>query len=118
MATTRGRPHPPPAVTCSKVGWLSSDTRELSSDDCRVLEAHLLAEVGRGYAQFLRTLDGARIAIAALSVQLARVYRRESRYMDEREAFGHTISEYQVPPFKLADMDARALHTRSGHGPT
>ncbi|MDA8366094.1 MAG: acyl-CoA dehydrogenase family protein, partial [Actinomycetota bacterium] len=55
----------------SKVGWAASDTRELSFVDCRVPEANLLGTEGRGYAQFLRTLDEGRIAIAALSVGLA-----------------------------------------------
>lgn len=95
----------------SKVGWLSSDTRELSFDDCRVPAANLLGEEGRGYAQFLRTLDEGRIAIAALSVGLAQGCVDEClRYVDEREAFGHKISEYQVLQFKIADMEAR-VHT-------
>jgi alkylation response protein AidB-like acyl-CoA dehydrogenase len=51
----------------SKVGWSCSDTHELSFDNCRVPEANLLGERGRGYAQFLRTLDEGRVAIAALS---------------------------------------------------
>jgi butyryl-CoA dehydrogenase len=92
----------------SKVGWLASDTRELSFLDCRVPSANLLGEVGRGYAQFLRILDEGRIAIAALSVGLAQGCIDEClRYVDEREAFGHKISEYQVLQFKLADMEAR-----------
>jgi butyryl-CoA dehydrogenase len=95
----------------SKVGWLASDTRELSFDDCRVPEANLLGERGRGYAQFLRILDEGRIAIAALSVGLAQGCIDEClRYVDQREAFGHKIGEYQVLQFKLADMEARA-HT-------
>ena len=92
----------------SKVGWLASDTRELSFTDCRVPESNLLGERGRGYAQFLRTLDEGRIAIAALSVGLAQGCVDEClRYVDEREAFGHKISEYQVLQFKIADMEAR-----------
>ena len=92
----------------SKVGWLASDTRELSFSDCRVPESNLLGELGRGYAQFLQTLDEGRIAIAALSVGLAQGCVDESlRYVDEREAFGHKISEYQVLQFKIADMEAR-----------
>ncbi|MDE3203366.1 MAG: acyl-CoA dehydrogenase family protein [Acidobacteriota bacterium] len=95
----------------SKVGWSSSDTRELSFDDCRVPAANLLGEEGRGYAQFLRTLDEGRIAIAAMSVGLAQGCIDESlRYVDQREAFGHKISEYQVLQFKIADMEART-HT-------
>jgi butyryl-CoA dehydrogenase len=95
----------------SKVGWLASDTRELSFNDCRVPEANLLGERGRGYAQFLRILDEGRIAIAALSVGLAQGCIDEClRYVDQREAFGHKIGEYQVLQFKLADMEART-HT-------
>ncbi|HEX6394315.1 MAG TPA: acyl-CoA dehydrogenase family protein [Acidimicrobiales bacterium] len=95
----------------SKVGWLASDTRELSFSDCRVPQANLLGERGRGYAQFLNTLDEGRIAIAALSVGLAQGCVDESlRYVDDREAFGHKISEYQVLQFKIADMEART-HT-------
>ena len=92
----------------SKVGWLASDTRELSFTDCRVPQSNLLGERGRGYAQFLRTLDEGRIAIAALSVGLAQGCVDEClRYVDEREAFGHKISEYQVLQFKIADMESR-----------
>ncbi|MCU4186196.1 acyl-CoA dehydrogenase family protein [Acidiferrimicrobium sp. IK] len=95
----------------SKVGWLSSDTHELSFNDCRVPAANLLGEEGRGYAQFLRTLDEGRVALAALSVGLAQGCIDESlRYVDERSAFGHKISEYQVLQFKIADMEART-HT-------
>ena len=54
-----------------KVGWHASDTHELSFDDCRVPEENLLGERGRGFAQFLTTLDEGRIAVAALSVGLA-----------------------------------------------
>jgi short/branched chain acyl-CoA dehydrogenase len=95
----------------SKVGWSASDTRELSFSDCRVPEANLLGERGRGYAQFLSILDEGRIAIAALSVGLAQGCIDECvRYVGEREAFGRTIGSYQAIQFKLADMEARA-HT-------
>jgi alkylation response protein AidB-like acyl-CoA dehydrogenase len=100
----------------SKVGWSASDTRELSFVDCRVPEANLLGEAGRGYAQFLQTLDEGRIAIAAMSVGLAQGCIDEClRYVDEREAFGHKISEYQALQFKLADMEARTHLARLGY---
>ncbi len=95
----------------SKVGWSASDTRELSFAECRVPEENLLGERGRGYAQFLRTLDEGRVAIAALSVGLAQGCVDESlRYARDREAFGHQIGHYQAIQFKIADMEARA-HT-------
>jgi short-chain 2-methylacyl-CoA dehydrogenase len=95
----------------SKVGWNASDTRELSFSDCRVPEANLVGERGRGYAQFLSILDEGRIAISAVAVGLAQGCVDESlRYAREREAFGHPIGEYQAIQFKIADMTAR-VHT-------
>ncbi|MCX2950112.1 acyl-CoA dehydrogenase family protein [Lentzea sp. NEAU-D7] len=95
----------------SKVGWSASDTRELSFQDCRVPAANLLGTRGRGYAQFLRTLDEGRVAIAALSVGLAQGCVDESvRYAHERETFGAKIGTYQAIQFKIAEMEARA-HT-------
>ncbi len=95
----------------SKVGWSSSDTHELSFADCRVPQANLLGQRGRGYAQFLQTLDEGRVAIAALSVGLAQGCVDEClRYAAERQAFGRAIGEYQAIQFKVADMEARA-HT-------
>lgn len=95
----------------SKVGWLASDTRELSFDDCRVPVANLVGERGRGYAQFLRILDEGRIAIAALAVGLAQGCVDESvRYAKQRHAFGQAIGSYQAIQFKIADMEVRT-HT-------
>ncbi|MEU4801781.1 acyl-CoA dehydrogenase family protein [Actinosynnema sp. NPDC023587] len=95
----------------SKVGWNASDTRELSFQDCRVPVGNLVGERGRGYAQFLQTLDEGRIAIAALGVGLAQGCVDEClRYVGEREAFGRKIGEYQAIQFKIAEMEART-HT-------
>ncbi|HWO68166.1 MAG TPA: acyl-CoA dehydrogenase family protein [Umezawaea sp.] len=97
----------------SKVGWNASDTRELSFADCRVPEANLLGTRGRGYAQFLQTLDEGRIAIAALGVGLAQGCVDEClKYVGEREAFGHKIGEYQAIKFKIADMEVRTYNAR------
>jgi len=95
----------------SKVGWSASDTRELSFTDCRVPEENLLGVRGRGYAQFLQTLDEGRIAIAALSVGLAQGCVDESiKYAKERTAFGRELARHQAIQFKIADMEAR-VHT-------
>ena len=93
----------------SKVGWRCSDTRELSFAGCRVPRENLLGEGGRGYAQFLQTLDEGRVAIAALSAGLAQGCVDEClRYTGERTAFGHELGHYQAIQFKMADMQARA----------
>jgi short/branched chain acyl-CoA dehydrogenase len=97
----------------SKVGWCASDTHELSFSGCRVPEANLLGERGRGYAQFLRTLDEGRVAIAALSTGLAQGCVDESlAYARERSAFGGPIGRFQALQFKIADMEVRAHNAR------
>ncbi len=97
----------------SKVGWSSSDTRELSFVDCRVPAANLLGERGRGYAQFLQILDEGRIAISALGVGLAQGCVDESvKYSRERHAFGRPIGANQAIAFKIADMEMRAYTAR------
>jgi short-chain 2-methylacyl-CoA dehydrogenase len=97
----------------SKVGWCASDTRGLSFDSCRVPRSNLLGEAGRGYAQFLQTLDEGRVAIAALAAGLAQGCVDEClRYAAERTAFGHHLGYYQAIQFKIADMEVRAHQAR------
>ena len=97
----------------SKVGWHASDTHELAFADCRVPEANMLGERGRGYANFLQILDEGRIAIAALATGLAQACVDECvKYAREREAFGRNIGAYQAIQFKIADMEMRAHLSR------
>jgi short-chain 2-methylacyl-CoA dehydrogenase len=88
-----------------KLGWRASDQHPLYFEDCRVPEENLLGERGRGFHQFLATLDGGRVAVAALSVGLAQACFDEAlARAKEREQFGRSISEFQAIQFKLADM--------------
>jgi butyryl-CoA dehydrogenase len=88
-----------------KLGWHSSDTHPLSFEDCAVPQENLLGARGGGYRQFLHTLMGGRIAIAALSVGLAQACLDASlAYAKERRTFGVAISKHQAIQFKLADM--------------
>jgi short/branched chain acyl-CoA dehydrogenase len=88
-----------------KLGWHSSDTHPLSFEDCTVPLENMLGEKGGGYRQFLRTLTGGRIAIAALAVGLAQACLDASlSYAKERRSFGVPISRHQAIQFKLADM--------------
>ncbi len=90
-----------------KMGWHASDTHELAFTDCRVPAAQLLGERGRGFAQFLATLDDGRIALAAIAVGVLRSCLEESvAYAKERNAFGGPISRFQAVSFKCADMQA------------
>ena len=88
-----------------KLGWHSSDTHPLTFQDCRVPEGSVLGKRGGGYRQFLHTLAGGRVAIAALSVGLAQACLDASlTYARERKQFGKPISSFQAIQFKLADM--------------
>jgi len=88
-----------------KLGWHSSDTHPLSFEDCEVPAEDLLGVRGGGYREFLHTLTGGRIAIAALSVGLAQACLDASlAYAKERRSFGEPISKHQAIQFKLADM--------------
>jgi len=88
-----------------KLGWHSSDTHPLSFEECAVPMEDLLGARGGGYRQFLHTLMGGRIAIAALSVGLAQACLDASlSYAKERKTFGVAISKHQAIQFKLADM--------------
>ena len=88
-----------------KLGWRASDTRELSFEDARVPEGHLLGERGQGFHQFLEILDGGRISVAAMGVGLAQgAYDLAYAYAKEREQFGKPIAKFQAIQFKLADM--------------
>jgi short-chain 2-methylacyl-CoA dehydrogenase len=90
-----------------KLGWRSSDTRELAFEGCRVPEDHLVGQRGKGLAQCLAALDDGRISIAALSVGLAQGCLDASvAYAMDREAFGRPIGAYEAIAFKLADMRA------------
>src|SRR6266581_4440042 len=97
-----------------KLGWHSSDTHPLSFEDCAVPKENLLGAQGGGYRQFLHTLTGGRIAIAALSVGLAQACLDASlAYAKERRTFGVPISKHQAIQFKLADMALEAEVART-----
>ncbi|MCX6397094.1 MAG: acyl-CoA dehydrogenase family protein [Propionibacteriales bacterium] len=89
-----------------KLGWHISDTHPLSYTDARVPADHLLGERGRGYAQFLATLDDGRVAIAALSVGLIQAcVELCTSYALERTSFGKPIGAKQGVAFQIADLE-------------
>src|ERR687894_1891434 len=88
-----------------KLGWRASDQHPLYFENCRVPEENLLGERGEGLRQFLQTLDGGRVAVAALSVGLAQACLDEAlARAQQRRQFGRAIAEFQAIQFKLADM--------------
>jgi short-chain 2-methylacyl-CoA dehydrogenase len=91
-----------------KMGWNASDTRPLSFEDCRVPESNLLGERGGGFRQFMQTLEGGRIGVAALGVGLAQGALDEAiAYAKERRTWGKPISSYQAIQVKIADISSQ-----------
>jgi alkylation response protein AidB-like acyl-CoA dehydrogenase len=89
----------------NKLGMRASETAEMIFQDCRVPKANILGEVGEGFIQAMKILDGGRISIAALSLGIAKGALDASlKYSKEREQFGQPISNFQAIAFKLADM--------------
>ncbi len=88
-----------------KLGMRASETAEMIFDNCRVPEENILGNVGDGFVQAMKILDGGRISIAALSLGIAKgAYEAAKKYSKEREQFGQPIANFQAIAFKLADM--------------
>lgn len=89
----------------NKLGMRASETAEVIFQDCRIPEENVLGEVGKGFQQAMKVLDGGRISIAALALGIAKGAMDASvAYSKERHQFGKPISEFQAISFKLTDM--------------
>jgi alkylation response protein AidB-like acyl-CoA dehydrogenase len=89
----------------NKLGMRASETTELVFDNCRISDAQRMGEVGDGFKQAMKVLDGGRISIAALSLGIAKgAYEAALKYSKERQQFDQPISNFQAISFKLADM--------------
>jgi short/branched chain acyl-CoA dehydrogenase len=98
----------------NKLGWHASDTHPLTFDDVRVPEDNLLGERGRGFAQFLATLDDGRVAIAALAVGCIQACLDMCvPYAKERTTFGVPIGAKQGVAFQIADLQVMAEAART-----
>ncbi|MFL0684027.1 MAG: acyl-CoA dehydrogenase family protein [Algoriphagus aquaeductus] len=88
-----------------KLGMRASETAEIIFEDCRIHESQVLGEVGEGFIQSMKILDGGRISIAALSLGIAEgALEAAIQYSKERHQFNKPISSFQGISFKLADM--------------
>jgi len=96
-----------------KVGWHTSDTHPLTFDNVRVPESNILGERGRGFANFIETLDEGRVAFSALCTGAAQGCLEESiRYAKSRNVFGRPIGSNQHIAFKIARMQSRVHSAR------
>jgi alkylation response protein AidB-like acyl-CoA dehydrogenase len=89
----------------NKLGMRASETAELVFDNCRISDAQRMGEVGEGFRQAMKVLDGGRISIAALALGIAKgAYEASVKYAKERYQFDQPIANFQAISFKLADM--------------
>lgn len=89
----------------NKLGMRASETAEMIFDHCRIPDANRLGEIGEGFHQAMKVLDGGRISIAALSAGIAKgAYQAALQYAKERHQFDQPIAHFQGISFKLADM--------------
>ncbi len=89
----------------NKLGMRASETAEMIFDQCRIPDTQRLGEVGAGFKQSMKILDGGRISIAALALGIAKgAFEASVQYSKERYQFDQPISNFQGISFKLADM--------------
>ena len=89
----------------NKLGMRASETAEIIFNDCRVHKSQMLGNVGEGFVQAMKVLEGGRISIASLSLGIAiGAYEAALQYSKERHQFNQPISKFQGIAFKLADM--------------
>jgi alkylation response protein AidB-like acyl-CoA dehydrogenase len=89
----------------NKLGMRASETAEMIFDNCRIPDSARMGEVGDGFKQAMKVLDGGRISIAALGLGIAKgAYEASIKYAKERHQFGKPIADFQAISFKLADM--------------
>jgi alkylation response protein AidB-like acyl-CoA dehydrogenase len=101
----KGTPGFRPGKKENKLGLRASDTSELIFEDCAIPAENLLGKEGEGFVDAMRTLDGGRISIAALSLGIGRGALDASvKYVKQRKQFGKAIAEFQGIQWKLADM--------------
>ena len=94
-----------PGEPMHKLGMNSSDTSEVVFEDVRVPGENLLGDLGKGFVDTMKVLDGGRIGIGALSVGIARGALEESmKYAKERKQFGSSIGDFQAIEHKMVNM--------------
>ena len=96
----------------------ASETAEMIFDNCTIPDSQRLGEVGEGFKQAMKVLDGGRISIAALGLGIAKgAYEASLQYAKERHQFDKPIANFQAISFKLADMALKIECCRNADQP-
>ena len=87
-----------------KMGMRSSDTCELTFEDCFISDEQRLGEVNSGFIDTLKILDRGRVSIAALALGLGwGAYEAAITYAKDRKQFGKPIADFQAIQWMIAD---------------
>lgn len=96
-----------------KMGWHSSDTREVVLDDVRVPADAVLGEVGRGFHQIMNAFQLERVVLAAMGIgHAAECLVVAKEHVMTREAFGAPLARLQTVQHKLAAMEVELAVAR------
>lgn len=96
-----------------KMGICGSSTTEIVFKDCEVPKENIMGEEGQGFKLAMKTLDAARIGVAAQAAGVAMgALDAAVAYAKERVQFGKPISANQGIQWMLADM---AVRTEAAH---
>lgn len=102
------------ASKLKKTGWWASDTAELVFEDCRVPVGNLVGQEGTGFLMIMTNFVTERLMLAGQCVAIAELAYRESvKYAKQRQAFGKTLTGFQVIRHKLADMATQIAAARA-----
>jgi acyl-CoA dehydrogenase/citronellyl-CoA dehydrogenase len=113
FAVEAGSPGLKASAPLDKMGWRSSDTRELVFDQCFVPSDHVVGTVGRGFHQIMEAFQAERIALAAMGVGLAQGALDEAlEWAKHRRAFGSSISSFQAVSHRLSEMSTAVASAR------
>ncbi|CAJ1582128.1 acyl-CoA dehydrogenase family protein [[Mycobacterium] wendilense] len=97
-----------------KVGQHGADTAELAFTDVRVPVTNLLGpEEGKGFGQMIDQLAQERLCVAAQAIGgMERAVDDTVAYTKSREAFGHSLFDFQNTAFELAECATLARTSR------
>lgn len=90
-----------------KMGWYASDTAELAFDQVKVPIENLIGLEGEGFKYLMGGLQLERLTTAIYSLSMAdSALQYTLDYIQQREAFGHRLQDFQVVRHRIAQMVA------------
>jgi acyl-CoA dehydrogenase len=119
LVIERGMPGFTVSKKLKKTGWWASDTAELHFDGVRVPVANRIGPENGAFPMIMMNFASERLILAGQCVAIAELaYRETIAYAKQRQAFGKSLTGFQVTRHKLADMASRIAAARALTGET